>query len=73
MAMSACKDIPKYSVRWRDTGEEGEERRGADEEERQKKNYLKPFFFFFHVSPKSLDWIGQEHGFRISAYDGFRI
>jgi len=34
------------------------------------------FFFFSYscnVSPKSLDWIGQNQGFRISAYDGFRI
>lgn len=31
------------------------------------------FFFSCNVSPKSLDRIGQEHSFRISACDGFRI
>lgn len=43
---------------------------------KEKKKYFFLTFLFFYgcnVSPKSLDWIGQNHSFRISAYGGFRI
>lgn len=45
------------------------------EKKRKKYFFFLTFLFFYscNVSPKSLDWIGQNHGFRISVYRGFRI
>lgn len=63
-----CRDVPRCVVR-------GKRLLAEAKEEAPFYWVFEPSFFSFsrNVSPKSLDWIGQNRGFRISAHDGFRI
>lgn len=65
--VSICKDVPKGVVSWKDA---------ANIAQKKKKALCSNLFLSpcsCVTSLKSFDRIGQNHGFRISAYDGFRI